>query len=373
MFLTDCKPASANAAETRVPTCSRTVAETQIPPGSASACSRAATLTASPNRSPSRGHNVAAMNADAEQHPPVRREILVLLGDRALDRDRAGEPVDGARELGEQRVAGGIGDAAAMLGDQRLDDRAARGKPATVLRPRPPASAGCIRRRRRRGSSSDDARHAAASERFRRAVRWIRPSGTGHRPPLRDSPPASAGAGETAPRHAPGWRSRGGVARARRRSGSGRLGRTTSAHDQTFPIAAGAVYSLRATNAKDTAMTEFADDHVHCAARPGGDHVLLPAHVRRRNHQIGSVRRARAGGYEARRRHDVHRERRARAAARGENPGAAMSGSIISGCGCGTSMPLRGNRRQRGPNSRSSRRESAPASASPSCAARRTC
>ena len=55
MFLTDCKPASAKAAETRDPTCSRTVADTQIPPGSASACSRAATLTASPNRSPSRG------------------------------------------------------------------------------------------------------------------------------------------------------------------------------------------------------------------------------------------------------------------------------------------------------------------------------
>ena len=35
------------------------------------------------------------------------------------------------------------------------------------------------------------------------------------------------------------------------------------AHDQTFPSAAGAVYSLGASNAKDTAMTEFAYDHVH--------------------------------------------------------------------------------------------------------------
>jgi len=35
------------------------------------------------------------------------------------------------------------------------------------------------------------------------------------------------------------------------------------AHDQTFPSAAGAVYSLGATNVKDTAMTEFAYDHVH--------------------------------------------------------------------------------------------------------------
>ena len=35
------------------------------------------------------------------------------------------------------------------------------------------------------------------------------------------------------------------------------------AHDQTFPLAAEAVYILGATNAKDTAMTEFAYDHVH--------------------------------------------------------------------------------------------------------------
>src|SRR4051812_25434174 len=35
------------------------------------------------------------------------------------------------------------------------------------------------------------------------------------------------------------------------------------AHDQTFPSAAGAVYSPGASNAKDTAMTEFAYDHVH--------------------------------------------------------------------------------------------------------------
>jgi lactoylglutathione lyase len=38
-------------------------------------------------------------------------------------------------------------------------------------------------------------------------------------------------------------------------------------HDQTFPrifqTAAAAVYSLAATNAKDTAMTDFAYDHVH--------------------------------------------------------------------------------------------------------------
>jgi lactoylglutathione lyase len=35
------------------------------------------------------------------------------------------------------------------------------------------------------------------------------------------------------------------------------------AHDQTFPSAVAAVYSPGASNAKDTAMTEFAYDHVH--------------------------------------------------------------------------------------------------------------
>jgi catechol 2,3-dioxygenase-like lactoylglutathione lyase family enzyme len=35
------------------------------------------------------------------------------------------------------------------------------------------------------------------------------------------------------------------------------------ARGQTFPLGAGAVYSLGATSAKDTVMTEFAYDHVH--------------------------------------------------------------------------------------------------------------
>jgi lactoylglutathione lyase len=38
---------------------------------------------------------------------------------------------------------------------------------------------------------------------------------------------------------------------------------TPEAHDRTFQMAAGTVYSLTATKAKDTAMTEFAYDHVH--------------------------------------------------------------------------------------------------------------
>ena len=84
--------------------------------------------------------------------------------------------------------------------------------------------------------------------------------------PLPDSPPDTAHAGEIIPRHAPAPGSE--TARPRRERAPEIRKRTArqdnlAAHDQTFPIAVGAVYSLGATNAKDTAMTEFAYDHVH--------------------------------------------------------------------------------------------------------------
>jgi hypothetical protein len=53
MFLTLWSPKSANPTGSFSPTCSRTEALTQISPGAASASIRAATLTPSPNISPS--------------------------------------------------------------------------------------------------------------------------------------------------------------------------------------------------------------------------------------------------------------------------------------------------------------------------------
>src|SRR5437763_1280499 len=53
MFLTPCSPRSANAIGSFSPICSRTDALTQISPGAPSASIRAATLTPSPNMSPS--------------------------------------------------------------------------------------------------------------------------------------------------------------------------------------------------------------------------------------------------------------------------------------------------------------------------------
>ena len=90
---------------------------TQIPPGSASASSRAAILTPSPKMSPLLDDDVAEIDADAELDAPLRRHAGIALRHRALHLDRASHGIDDAGELDEQAVAGGLDDAAAVLGD----------------------------------------------------------------------------------------------------------------------------------------------------------------------------------------------------------------------------------------------------------------
>ncbi len=58
--------------------------------------------------------DVADMDADAEFDPLILRHGGVLLGHAALDLDRAARRVDGAGELDQHAVAGGLDDAAAM-------------------------------------------------------------------------------------------------------------------------------------------------------------------------------------------------------------------------------------------------------------------
>ena len=180
MFLTCCKPASAKAAETRVPTCSRTRRRDADAAGLGKRLQPRRDVDRVAEQIAVARDDVAAMNADAEQHAPLGRKILVLLGrSRAGWRSRRRAPSTALGNSASSRVAGGIGDAAAMLGDQRVDDRAARASARARSRPRRRASAGCTRRRRRRESSSDDARHAAASGRCRRrAVTGPRGSNT---------------------------------------------------------------------------------------------------------------------------------------------------------------------------------------------------
>ena len=62
----------------------------------------------------------------------------IALGHPALHRDRAGDGVDDARELDQHAVAGGLDDAAVVLGDLRIDQFAA-------MRSKPRQSAGLVR------------------------------------------------------------------------------------------------------------------------------------------------------------------------------------------------------------------------------------
>ena len=63
------------------------------------------------------------MNADAEPHLLTSRAIVVLLFDGTLDRDGAFDGIDRAGEIGDHAVAGGIEDAAAIGGNQSIEDR----------------------------------------------------------------------------------------------------------------------------------------------------------------------------------------------------------------------------------------------------------
>ena len=108
---------------------------------------------------------VAEVDADAEQHPPVRRCFGILLRDRLLDRERAGESIGDARELGEHGISGGVGDPPAVPCDQLIDDRAAsgqRGERAVLVRTHQPAVLGDVGREDCRQPPLDAFRHIGA-------------------------------------------------------------------------------------------------------------------------------------------------------------------------------------------------------------------
>ena len=62
------------------------------------------------------------MHADAKAEAALLGHLVVHRGDSFLDAERALERIDRARELGEDAVAGGVGDAAAMLRDEAIRD-----------------------------------------------------------------------------------------------------------------------------------------------------------------------------------------------------------------------------------------------------------
>src|SRR5271166_6530266 len=148
MFLTCCSPMSSKGRATLSRTWSRTTRLTQIPPGSARASSRAATLTPSPKMSPSSlmmsprliptRNSMRRSGATPELRP----------ANLALDLDGAAHRIDDAGELGQQAVTRGLDDASVVLGNLGIDEFAAMclqpGKGALLVGTHEPAVAGDI-------------------------------------------------------------------------------------------------------------------------------------------------------------------------------------------------------------------------------------
>jgi hypothetical protein len=70
--------------------------------------------------------HVAEIDADAQFDAVVRRDAGVPLGHRLLHLDRAAHCIDDARKFHQHAVAGGLDNAAAVLGDLRIDKLAAQ-------------------------------------------------------------------------------------------------------------------------------------------------------------------------------------------------------------------------------------------------------
>ena len=98
--------------------------------------------------------DVTDMNADAKFDPEVVRHVAILHGHTALDFRRALHRLYHAWELGQQAVAGGLDDAAAVPGDggidQRSSDRLQPDVRALLVAAHQTAVAGNIRRQHRR-------------------------------------------------------------------------------------------------------------------------------------------------------------------------------------------------------------------------------
>ncbi|MGY3156261.1 hypothetical protein ACVW0V_005401 [Bradyrhizobium elkanii] len=71
--------------------------------------------------------HVAKIDADAKLHPARRRDVGVALRHPALNLGRAQHRIDDAMKFDQQAVAGGLDDAAAILGDGRIDQLDAMG------------------------------------------------------------------------------------------------------------------------------------------------------------------------------------------------------------------------------------------------------
>src|SRR6185437_378274 len=71
-------------------------------------------------------HHIAEMDADAELNPSLLRQPRVALDHAVLHFDRATHRVDHTTEFDDAAVAGALDDAAAVGGDRRVDEIAAK-------------------------------------------------------------------------------------------------------------------------------------------------------------------------------------------------------------------------------------------------------
>src|SRR6516164_3935467 len=121
IFFTSCSPRSSNVQSSLSRTWSRTTRLIQIPPGSASASSRAATFTPSPKMSYSSTITSPRLIPIRTSNAPVLRSFRIALGHSALDFGRASYCVHHARELGKEAVAGVFHNSAPVFRDLRVD------------------------------------------------------------------------------------------------------------------------------------------------------------------------------------------------------------------------------------------------------------
>src|SRR5205823_9407210 len=102
MFLTLCSPLSSNGYGSLSRIWSRTTRETQMPPGSANASSRAATFTQSPKIVVFLNDHVAGIDADAEPDSALFGHLQLAIGHPPLHIHPAPDGVDHTRELGKE-------------------------------------------------------------------------------------------------------------------------------------------------------------------------------------------------------------------------------------------------------------------------------
>jgi hypothetical protein len=121
MFLRLCSPKSSKARSRRPAASSWTRAETQIPPGSGQRFEARGDVDAVAENVAVLDDDVALMDADAKFDALGGRDARGPLGHVALHCGGAAQRIDDAGELNEQAVAGGLDDAALIVGDARVD------------------------------------------------------------------------------------------------------------------------------------------------------------------------------------------------------------------------------------------------------------